>query len=115
VHAGARTDLFPHISTRAEGRRCLLYNFKSTLGYLVESEYARLGIADDFWRPHPTDYYRFALSQPAIDGLLCSPCGERELRELVDALGKGALDDEDQQYLLDLGELVRGTARVAGT
>jgi hypothetical protein len=113
LHHGARADLFPHVRPRADGRRCLLYNFKSTHGQLADEDYARFGIPETFWRPHPTDYYRFALTEPALDGVLCSPPGERGIRELVDALAKGPLDDEDQRYLLDLGELMRGTARVA--
>lgn len=69
-------------------------------------------IAADYWRPHPTDYYRFALSEPALDGLLCALPGPAAVRELVDALAAGPIDDDDQQYLLDLGELLRGTAKV---
>jgi len=113
VHPGASADLFPHVASRDAGRRCLLYNFTSTYGHLADHEYAPLGVPDHFWRPLHTDYYRFALSEPALDGLLCSPSTPRELRDLADALGKGPIDDEDRRYLLDLGELVRGTARVA--
>jgi hypothetical protein len=112
-HPNARDDLFPHVGSRGDGRRTLLYNFKSTLGHLAsEAQYAAFGIAADYWRPHPTDYYRFALSEPALDGILCAPPGPDAVRELVDALAAGPLDDEDQQYLLDLGELQRGTAKV---
>jgi hypothetical protein len=113
VHPGARVDLFPHVAPRAAGRRCLLYNFKSTHGHLGNDDYAPLGVPDHYWRPQPTDYYRFALSEPALDGLLCSPSTPREVRDLADALARGPIDDDDRQYLLDLGALARGTARVA--
>jgi hypothetical protein len=113
-HPRAREDLFPHVGSRADGRRTLLYNFKSTLGHLAtEAQYTAFHIAADYWRPHPTDYYRFALSEPALDGILCAPPGPDAVRELVDALAAGPLDDDDQQYLLDLGELLRGTAKVS--
>lgn len=112
-HPGASGDLFPHVKPRAE-RRTLLYNFKSTIGHIAdEAEYAKLGISSEFWRPHVTDYYRFALSEPALDGVLCSPPTPQAIEELADALGKGALDDEDRQYLLDLGALQRGKAKLA--
>jgi len=112
-HPKARDDLFPHVGTRAVGRRTLVFNFKSTVGHIgSEEQYAAFGIAPDYWRPHPTDYYRFALGEPALDGILCSPPGPDAVRELVDALASGPLDEEDQQYLLDLGELQRGTAKV---
>lgn len=113
VHPGARVDLFPHVAPRATGRRCLLYNFTSTHGHLAGDEYAPLGVPDHCWRPQHTDYYRFALSEPALDGLLCSPSTPREVSDLADALARGPISDDDRQYLLDLGALARGTARVA--
>jgi len=110
VHAGASRDLFPH----AGGRRALLFNFKSTVGHIErEAEYAALGIGDDYWRPHVTDYYRFALTEPALDGLLVAMPAPHMIAELADALARGPLVDDDRQYLLDLGELVLGRAKVA--
>jgi hypothetical protein len=112
-HPGAREDLFPHVRPRGDGRRCLLYNFKSTVGHLDDAEYGKFGVSPEFWRPHITDYYRFALTEPALDGILCAPYTPAEVQGLADAMERGPLSDEDHQYLLDLGELVRGTARVA--
>ena len=107
-HPGARGDLFEHVRSRADGRTTLLYNFKSTDSSIEsEEEYVALGLQPDNWRPHITDYYRFALTEPALDGVLCSLPGERGVRELADALAKGPLDDEDRQYLLDLSVLKR--------
>jgi len=115
LHPGARHDLFPHVAPRGAGRRTLLYNFKSTMGHASDAQWARLGVGADYWRPHITDYYRFALAQPALDGILCSFPAPFAVDELVCALDKGALDDDDQQYLLDLGELGRGEATLAPT
>lgn len=109
VHPGALGEVFPHV---ADGQP-LLYNFKSTGGLLSEKEYKDHGIGDDYWRPHPTDYYRFAISHAALDGLLIALPAPGAVRELVDAMAKGPLDDDDRQYLLDLGELARGKARLA--
>ncbi|HWO19916.1 MAG TPA: hypothetical protein VNO30_14115 [Kofleriaceae bacterium] len=113
VHPGARADLFPHVGSRADGRRTLLFNFKSTLGHIAsEARYAALGVAADYWRPRLTDYYRFALGEPALDGILCALPGPHAVRELALALEAGPLSDEDRQYLLDLGALARGAAKV---
>lgn len=108
VHPGAATDLFPKV----RDDHPLLFNFKSTFGHMTDEEYADVGVADDFWRPHPTDYYRFALTQPALDGLLCALPSVGAVRDLADALAKGPLEDDDHQYLLDLGELAQGRATV---
>lgn len=107
-HPGARRDVFPHVRSRADGRRALLFNFNSTLSWITdEDHYAAIGVEADNWRPHATDYYRFALTEPALDGLLCGLPNARAVRELADALAEGPLDDEDHQYLLDLAELER--------
>jgi len=109
LHPGAARDLFPHVTDTQP----FLFNFKSTNGLLRPEHYAKFGIDESFWRPHATDYYRFALTQPALDGVLCSLSNAGEVRELADALAKGPLDDEDHDYMLQLGELARGEAKLA--
>jgi hypothetical protein len=108
VHPGAAKDVFPHV----RDDHPLLYNFKSTVGHMTEAEHLAAGVGNDYWRPHQTDYYRFALTQPALDGILCALDTPDQVGELADALAKGPLDEEDHQYLLDLGELARGTATI---
>jgi hypothetical protein len=113
VHPGARTDLFPHVAPLGGGRRTLLYNFKSADGHIFDAEtYEALGVGEDYWRPHVTDSYRFVLTEPALDGILCALPTVASIRDLADALAKGPLDDEDHQYMLDLGDLQRGKATV---
>ncbi len=107
VYAKARDDLFPYVKPR-EQRKTLLYNFKSTDSYIDnDAQYAQLGVTEDNWKPHVTDYYRFALTSPALDGLLVGLDTPDQVGALADALAKGPLDDEDHQYLLDLGVLER--------
>ena len=107
THTGARSDVFPHLIQQP---RTLLYNFKSTLGFIRPQRYAELGLNDKYWRPAITDYYRFALTRPEIDGLLCSPLTPREVRALSSALEAGSLDEEEEQYLIDLAALDEGSA-----
>jgi hypothetical protein len=109
IHPGAEKDVFPQI----RDDHPLLYNFKSAAGHFTEAQYKSLGLGDDYWFPHITEYYRFALTQPALDGLLVSLPHVAAVGELADALAKGPLNDEDRQYLLDLGELATGKAKVA--
>ena len=72
--------------------------------------YAELGLNDDYWQPEITDYYRFALTRPEIDGLLCSPTTPREVEALSKALQAGPLDEEEEKYLIDLAALDEGSA-----
>src|SRR5262249_46850985 len=70
MHLGAEQELFPRLG---KAGRASLYNFKSTNGYLPPERYAALGVPADKWRPEVTDYYRFALTRPEVDGILCAP------------------------------------------
>jgi len=112
VHPGAREEIFDVIGPRSRGRRALLFNFNSTRGWLSDPEYAKHKLGPDYWRPRITDYYRFALSQPALDGILCSLPSIEAVAELERALENGPLDDQDCRYMLQLGKLARGAARV---
>jgi hypothetical protein len=106
-HPGARRDLFPQLHP---GRRTPLYNFTSTWNYVSPERCAELNLADDYWRPRFTDYHRFALARPEIDGLLCAPGTPEEVRALARALEEGPLDQEEEQYLIDLAALHEGRA-----
>jgi hypothetical protein len=107
THTGAKSDLFPDLTQPSP---TLLYNFKSTLGFVRPERYAELGLNDDYWQPEITDYYRFALTRPEIDGLLCSPTTPREVKALSRALEAGPLDEEEEKYLIDLAALDEGSA-----
>lgn len=105
IHTGANLDLFPYLK---QPTSTLLYNFKSTLGFVAPARYAALGLDDDYWRPKITDYYRFALTRPEIDGLLCSPSTPEEVEALAGALEEGPLNEEEEKYLIDLATLDQG-------
>jgi hypothetical protein len=72
--------------------------------------WAELRIGDEHWRPDVTDYYRFALTRPEIDGLLCAPRTPRQIRALAEALEKGPLHQDEEKHLIDLADLDRGLA-----
>lgn len=110
-HAGARRDVFPRMPARP---RPLLYNFKSTFGYVPPSRMAEIGLpGPEYWHPEVTDHYRFALTRPELDGLLIGLRTADEVAALVAALERGPLTDEEEDYLMDVASVVRGDARVA--
>ena len=107
VHPGARRDLFPAI----ENRRSRVFNFMSTLGPVDIVPLDALGLAPARWRYQLNDDSCLGLTSPAIDGMPVaadtSAHVEGRARSVVDV---GTLDDEEQQYLVDLSLLATGHA-----
>ena len=109
-HPGASTDLFPQLQRQG---RTLLFGFNSTRGFLRPSRLESLGVKQGvYWCPTITDYYRFALSQPELDGLLVSPGTPAEVAALETALDQGSVAEEEERFLLDLSLLATGKAKL---
>jgi hypothetical protein len=109
-HSGARQDVFPHLPRQ---RRTLLFNFKSTFRFVPPQSLEEMGLhATEYWHPEITDYYRFALSRPELDGVLMAPRTPVEVQALAAALAKGPLTEEEEAYLMDTALVARGEACV---
>jgi hypothetical protein len=109
-HAGARRDVFPHLPGRP---RPLLFGFKSTFGYVPPGRMLELGLpGSDYWHPAVTDHYRFALTPPAMDGLLIALRTPGEVTALAAAMAHGPLTEEEEAYLTDVAGVAQGNARV---
>lgn len=108
-HAGARTEVFPKLATTPT----LLYGFKSMSGFVSEDQLARIAsLPEGVWKPTATDHYRFALSSPQLDGILCSPQSPAEVIALANAMGEAPLDEEEQEHMIDLALLAAGRAEI---
>ena len=94
AHPGAQRDLFPHLPL---DRRTRVLGFTSTGAHKPAP-----AVPDDVWIPDVTDHYRFALSRPELDGLLCSPTLPAHVAELAAAIAEGPLSIEEQEHMIEL-------------
>jgi hypothetical protein len=102
AHAGARAEVFPHLPVDG---RTLLYCFKSTMPFFSEPRDPAVRV---------TDHYRFVLSRPELDGVLCSPSQRPMLRELADALAEGPMEDaEEEAFVRSSGRSYRQSTSTA--
>jgi hypothetical protein len=101
-YTGARVDLLPHLAANREN---LVFNFKSIVFPVTPEEFLLLPPSDRRWLPEISDYYRFCLSHPGIDGILCSPSSPSQLEALVQTLHKEPLDLDGQEYMIRLAAL----------
>lgn len=97
AHVGARKDLFPAVPA---GRRTRVFNFKSTAAFVPSGRRKGLAVAAGKWRPDVTDHYRFALTRPEIDGILCSLASPEQVQALADALARGPLSTDEERALV---------------
>jgi len=102
-HPGARLDLFPNLKPNRTTR---IFNFKATYAYRGPSYFRGLGIDPELWMPEVTDYYRFVLCRPEVDGLLCAPKTPKELEGLIEAYHRGPLPADEEDHLLGLAKMV---------
>jgi hypothetical protein len=105
-HPRAEEEVFPLLAPRPSPT--LLYNFNSTRGYVPDGRWQELDLGASHWRPSVTDYYRFVLRQPRVDGLLCGLRGPQELTALAAALAAGGVTEDEAAYMRDLADLASG-------
>jgi aryl-alcohol dehydrogenase-like predicted oxidoreductase len=100
AHPGAEQDIFPHLAARKP----------SIIAYTATS-WRRLLKAPSGWTgPAMTagDCYRFCLSNPNVDVVLCGPASLRELEEDLAAVEKGPLQPDEEKWMRDYGRAVHG-------
>jgi hypothetical protein len=102
LHPGARQDLFPYFQSP---RSVLNYNFKSTMPYVSKERFTEMGFTKEHWFPEVGDHYRFVMTHPEVDGMLCSPASPDELKSLVTSLDKGPLRVDEEDYLISLSSV----------
>jgi hypothetical protein len=107
-HRGAEEEVFPRIVGGVPAR---VYNFNS-MQKLSEVQYAALKLPEGYWRPAPSEYYRYALVRPELDGILFAPQTPEELRDSLDGVARGPLTEEEHAYLGDLADLAKGEAEL---
>jgi aryl-alcohol dehydrogenase-like predicted oxidoreductase len=99
-HPGAEQEIFPHLARRRP----------AVVAYTATAR-RRLLHAPGGWKgpvPKAGDCYRFCLTNPHVDVVLCGPRNVVELRENLAAIDKGPLSPGEMTFLREFGEAVHG-------
>jgi len=100
AHPGAEKDIFPHLARREP----------NVVAYTA-TRWRKLLTAPRGWSgPVMTagDCYRFCLTSPHVNLVLCGPKSGDQLRENLQALDRGPLSDEEMAWMRDFGRAVHG-------
>ena len=100
VHRGAESEVFPYVP-KAGGPGIIAYT-ATRWGHLLDPAKMPPG-------EHPVaarDCYRFALSHPAVDMVLCGPANAEQMNEALSALEAGPLAEDERQRLEKIGDWI---------
>ena len=102
VHRGAERDVFPFVPS---GQRPGIIAYTATRwGDLLNPSKMPTGEAP----PTAADCYRFVLSQPAVDMVLCGPSDRTQMQEARRALEQGPLPEAEAERLRRIGDHIYG-------
>jgi len=100
AHPGAETEIFPHLARRRP----------AVVAYTATA-WRRLLRKPRGWDGRPAtagDCYRFCLTSPHVDVVLCSPASAGQLREDLAEVARGPLDAGEMDFMRRLGRVVHG-------
>lgn len=98
VHRGAERDVFPFVSQA--GPRPLMVAYTATRWkHLLDPDKMPPGE-----KPlRACDCYRYSLSHPAVDMVLCGPASTEQMREAILALERGPLEADERDRIERIG------------
>ena len=98
VHRGAEEDVFPFVPARPN--RPFICTYTATRwGHLLDPSKMPPGETP----PTARDCYRYSLSHPAIDMVLCGPANAEQMDQAIAALERGPLEDDERQHIERIG------------
>ncbi|MEE4263062.1 MAG: hypothetical protein V2I56_10260 [Desulfobacteraceae bacterium] len=105
AHRGAEKEIFPHL--RGDDRPGIVSYTATRWGQLLNPKKMPPGEPV----PEPSDCYRFALSNPAVDVCLCGPRNIDQVRAALKALEQGHLGEKDMARMRRIGDYVHQHTR----
>ena len=98
VHRGAEKDVFPYVPERPN--RPMICTYTATRwGHLLDPSKMPPGESP----PSARDCYRFSLSHPAVDMVLCGPANAAQMDEAIAALERGPLEADERERMERIG------------
>ncbi len=104
AHRGAEQDVFPHLGPRPPG----------VVAYTATCWKKLLRAAPDAAKgrkPAAGDCYRFVLAHPAVSVCMTGPANAGHVDEMLAALQRGPMDEDELAWMRRVGDAVYGKAR----
>jgi len=102
VHRGAEKDVFPFVSEASHPTICAYTATRWT--HLLDPAKMPAGEAPVSAR----DCYRYSLSHPAVDMVLCGPANAEQMDQAIAALERGPIEPEERERIERIGTHLYG-------
>jgi aryl-alcohol dehydrogenase-like predicted oxidoreductase len=102
VHRGAEKDVFPFVPK--ELRPWIAIYTATRWGHLLDADMMPPG--EEPLRAG--DCYRYSLSHPAVDMVICGPANGEQMDEAISALERGPLEPEERERIERIGAYIYG-------
>lgn len=103
VHTGAERDVFPTLSPNGSRPGIVAFTATSWRQLLNPKK-----IGPGARVPTAADCYRFVMTNPAIDVCMTGPATEQHVREALDALDRGPMNDDELAWMRRVGQAIYG-------
>lgn len=103
AHPGAETEVFPLLEAPRPG----VASYTATRwGHLLDPT----TLPEDEPHPRASDCYRFVLTQPSVDVVMCAPSNASQLDEALTTLERGPMDEDELAWMKRVGTHVKKAA-----
>ena len=103
VHRGAEKDVFPFVPASAPKPSIMTYT-ATRWGHLVDADKMPAGEQPVSAR----DCYRYSLSHPAVDMVLCGPADAEQMDQAIAAMERGPLEPDERARIERIGAYLYG-------
>ncbi len=110
AHPGAEREVFPHLQADRLERPGVVAYTATRWGALLNDAL----LPKDEPKPRPSDCYRFAMSNPAVDVTLCGPKNRAELDEAMSAIERGPMSADELAWMKRVGAVIHAASPTKG-
>ena len=103
VHRGAEKDVFPFVPESGPKPSIMTYT-ATRWGHLLDPE----KMPDGEEPVSALDCYRYSLSHPAVDMVLCGPANAEQMDQAIAAMERGPLEPDERERIERIGGYLYG-------
>ncbi|MEZ0227267.1 MAG: aldo/keto reductase [Planctomycetota bacterium] len=107
VHRGAEKEIFPHIPEARDSRAGVVAFTATRWGHLLKRP---SGLPDGVPVPSAGDCYRFCLTDPHVDNVICGARNDADVTAACDAMDKGPMSADEVKWMHQVGDAVRAAS-----